>query len=230
MGEAWSQLWIFHVLHLYHEIFEGPTYIYLGKGYLMAGVVSSRQPKLMFVPNFVTQGERDELKNIAEAYFKEGILEPNPGGPKRFRVKMNGNKHEHCTPFISLIADRIISRFNLNGCPVDEYLGWVISLIQPGGCLPPHIDSFDHYGRDTRRHLRCNIMVSRENDTYNPIIEANAIAVPECSLWSFFASESKHGTQPVVGDSDRIVYQFGFSVPSDFVLSDADDQGQFWFS
>jgi hypothetical protein len=186
-----------------------------------------RQPKLMFLPHIVSADERGQLQTIAEDYLATGVLQPNPAGPKRYRVKMYGT--EHCTPFITSLAERIKTRLGLNEYEVDEHLGWVISLIQPGGFLHTHIDDFSHYDRNSVRHLRCNIMVARENDSYDPFVENMIMKIPECCMWAFFASESVHGTQLVTGSTDRIVYQFGFAVPSDYVLSDINNQGQAWY-
>jgi len=193
----------------------------------MSSILQNNQPKLITLPEFVTSEERSKLEKIAKTYLKKKILLPNPAGPNRFRAKIHDTKN--CTSFISSIGERVISRLKLENYPVDEYLGWVVSLIQPGGFLQLHIDEFGHYNNNNRRHLRCNVMVSRQNDTYDPLIEQSTIHMPECSLWAFFASETQHGTQVITGSKPRIVFQFGFSTPPEYVLNDTKNKGQFWY-
>lgn len=171
---------------------------------------------VLVMREFVTKAECQQLETIAFDYLKRGILSGNPAGPFRYRCKIHGT--EYCTPFIQSIADRVVERLQLQGFEADPYLGWIISLIQPGGHIHVHVDTFERYSLDGEKHLRCNVMVSSDNESYNPVIGETDVAVGERDLWCFFASDIQHGTQVVAGNKPRIVYQFGFSMPRSYRL------------
>jgi hypothetical protein len=166
--------------------------------------------------DFITIEEQTELCNIAADYFKQGVLEANPRGPHRYRAKIWGT--EYCTPFIMTLGKRIIEHFKLEGCLVDPHLGWIISVIEKGGQIHKHRDKYAYHVQNNVKHLRCNIMVTRENATANPVIEDQIIDVPARAIWGFFPSESEHCTQLLDVEEPRIVYQFGFVVPMDYTL------------
>tara|TARA_B110000977_G_C11033441_1_gene476138 strand:- start:826 stop:1359 length:534 start_codon:yes stop_codon:yes gene_type:complete len=169
---------------------------------------------LVVVRNFITASEQTELKRIALYYLEQGILEANPRGPDRYRAKIWNTPY--CTDFIKQIGERVISRFELMGCPVDLQLGWIISLLQPGAQIHPHIDKYPYHQTMKAKHLRCNIMVSKDNDSGNPVIAGQSIDVTECALWGFFPSEAVHSTDIINTSSPRIAYQFGFVVPQNY--------------
>jgi hypothetical protein len=169
---------------------------------------------LVVVRNFITASEQAELKSIALDYFEQGILVANSRGPGRFRAKIWNTPH--CTDFIKILGDRIVKQFKLNDYPVDPTLGWIISLLQPGAQIHPHIDKYPYHQAMKAKHLRCNIMVCKDNDSGNPVITGQSIDVAECALWGFFPSEAVHSTEVINTLSPRIAYQFGFVVPQDY--------------
>ena len=168
---------------------------------------------LIRLTDFITKDERQQLEDIAYDLKDKGVLASNPAGPNRFFAKVYGT--EHITPFITELGDRIAARFGLQSCEVDPYLGYTISMINPAGFINEHIDKYGDYMND-KRHLRCNVMVCRENETYDPVICHMIVPVPETSAWAFMASESAHGTQEIAGDRARIIFGFGWEVPSDY--------------
>ena len=173
--------------------------------------------RCLIIPNFVADAECTALKETAERYFAEGLLEANKKGPKRFFKPIFNTPL--CDELMIRVARRVFEVMELQGCEVDPYLGWVISYILPGGFIRPHRDDFDIYAPgEAVRHLRCNVMVARSDASCNPLIDSISYPVEENSLWAFFASESEHGTRPITGDTARIVYQFGFTVPQDYSL------------
>lgn len=171
---------------------------------------------LLCATDFISVEEQDELRGIALDYFKQGVLEGNPRGPHRYRARIWNTVY--CTPFISQLGARISDAFQLRGYPVDPQLGWIISLIENGGQIHPHIDKYEYHVKNNAKHLRCNIMVSKENDSANPVIDGKVIDVAERSLWVFFPSEVVHSTQLLDVVEPRIVFQFGFVVPKDYQL------------
>lgn len=171
--------------------------------------------------DFISTEEQVEMRDIAMDYLARGVLQANPRGPRRYRAKIWGT--DHCTPFIRALGDRVVTRFHLQGCPVDPQLGWIISLLQPGAYIHPHMDKYDYHEQSGTKHLRCNVMVDRDDDSGNPVIAGNIIEVPERALWGFFPSEVEHCTQVIRTTKPRIAYQFGFTVPGDYSLAPTDD-------
>ena len=176
----------------------------------------SKDFELLCATQFITEGEQEELRSIALDYLERGVLEANPKGPNRFRAKIWGT--EYCVPAIQKIGARVIEDFKLQGFPVDPQLGWIISVIEKGGQIHPHIDKYPYHDEHNAKHLRCNIMVAKENATGNPVIEGKIIDVPERAVWGFFPSEAAHATQELDVEQPRIVFQFGFVVPESYHL------------
>jgi len=170
---------------------------------------------LIRLTGFISEKERSELEETAYKFKETGVITANPAGPNRFRGKFYGT--EYCTPLLTELGDRVATRLGLEGYEVDPYLGYTVSMIQPGGFIHEHIDRYGSYN-EGMRHLRCNIMVRRENETYDPVISHMIVPVPECSAWAFMASECKHGTQDIAGKDNRIIFGFGWTVPGDYTL------------
>lgn len=61
---------------------------------------------------------------------------------------------------------------------------------------------------------------SKTTERRDPIVDCASRAVEARGLRAFFASEAEHGTQPLRGESPRIVHRFGFAVPPDYRLAD----------
>lgn len=172
--------------------------------------------KALVIEEFISGDEQDELRDTAVKYRRNGILEPNPGGPKRFRKKIFGTPY--CDRLMQSVGERIVTTFGIRGCPVDPYLGWIISFIEPGGFIKLHIDAHQHYQETPDRHLRCNVLVQGRGESACPIVDEIPVRVGERGLWAFFASEYPHGTQLIQGVEPRIVYQYGFTVPGGYTL------------
>lgn len=172
---------------------------------------------LLRILDLVSEEERAQLEDLARFYRASGIIDANPAGPKRYRGKIYGTPH--CTPLVTMLGDRIADRLGLTGFPVDPYLGYTVSYIEPGGFINEHIDRYGPY-LDEARQLRCNIMVTRDNDTYDPVICNMLVNVPERGAWAFYASECLHATQEINGPRPRIIFGFGWVIPADYVLRD----------
>jgi hypothetical protein len=168
------------------------------------------------IENFVSVKEQGQMREVALRLQGDGVLQANPRGPGRFRAKIWDT--DHCTPFIHSIGSRVIDHFGLADCRVDPQLGWIISLLEPGASIHPHVDKYPYHEQSGTKHLRCNIMVSRDNDSGNPVLAGNIIDVPERTLWAFFPSEVVHYTQLIQTTKPRIAYQFGFMVPEAYSL------------
>jgi hypothetical protein len=166
--------------------------------------------------DFVSEDERRQLEETAYEFRKTGVITANPAGPKRYRGKIFGT--DHCTPLITELGKRVSAQLALDDYEVDPYLGYTVSLIEPGGFIHEHIDRYGSY-REGMRHLRCNIMVHRENESYDPVISSLIVPVPERAAWAFMASECRHGTQDIDGRQPRIIFGFGWTVPGSYSLA-----------
>lgn len=176
----------------------------------------------LLVSQFITDKERSDLVATAMDYLERGVLERNKAGVKRYRKKVFNT--QYCTPLISALGKRIAEQMGIEDCPVDPYLGWIISVIQPGGFVQPHRDAHQHYQNTGDKHLRCNLLVQGSHSSANPRIGKLRLPLREGDLWAFFASDHVHGTDVIEGSENRIVYQFGFVVPKDYPLNDVRGQ------
>jgi hypothetical protein len=173
----------------------------------------------LIIDDFVSESERQYLCDKATEFRTTGVLEQNPGGPLRYRKRIDNTPY--CDAVILALSDRIRNRLNIENCAVDPNLGWIVSLIEPGGFIKRHIDAHENYQETGNLHLRCNILVQGRNESCYPLISDIAHPVHERGLWAFFASRHFHGTQIIKGRDSRIVFQFGFVVASDFQLISA---------
>ncbi len=174
--------------------------------------------------NFVSPAEQAHLRDAACNYHLRGLLQANTSGPHRYRLKIH--QSEYCDDMMQALGQRVAGTLGFDGARVDPYLGWIISLIEPGGFIKPHIDRHEHYQQSDDRHLRCNVLVQGDDESAYPIIANRRYRVRERGLWAFFASEHPHGTQVIEGTQPRIVYQFGFTVPATFTLAGAQQRVQ----
>lgn len=168
------------------------------------------------IDEFITIEQQAHFVALANQYRADGVLEANASGPLRFRKKVYDT--EYCDAEMQKLAAKVVAAFALDGFPVDPYLGWIISYIEPGGFIKPHIDRQPHYQQTSDQHLRCNVLIQGRDESAYPLVGAQRLKVGERGLWAFFASEHAHGTEVLKGDQPRIVYQFGFCVPAGYSL------------
>eukprot|EP00747_Dinoflagellata_sp_TGD_P095555 gnl/TRDRNA2_/TRDRNA2_166508_c0_seq1.p1 gnl/TRDRNA2_/TRDRNA2_166508_c0~~gnl/TRDRNA2_/TRDRNA2_166508_c0_seq1.p1 ORF type:complete len:243 (+),score=21.94 gnl/TRDRNA2_/TRDRNA2_166508_c0_seq1:74-802(+) len=181
---------------------------------------ASRHPWLV-LRHFVSEDERQELLHYAKQQRVSGDLLPNPAGPSRFFRKLDATGG--VTPTIEALTKRLeASVSGLCSQPHDIALGRVCSFIEPGGFIHEHKDVYpqSHAGLAGRGHLRANIVVQME-PSGQPIIAGQRVDVAERDVWIFLASHELHATACVAGPEPRIVYGFGWTVPSDFELAPA---------
>jgi len=171
------------------------------------------------IPNFITAAEREHLEAKAYEYKEAGLLDSNLAGGNRWAKKVDGT--ELFDDVMAKVAARVVEAFGVQAMQIDPYLGYVISFIAPGGFIHPHTDRYDLYKDGRMKHLRCNLMVSKNSDMANPVIANRKFNVDERGLWAFFPSEHLHGTRTMANDKPRIVYQFGYAVPASYRIADA---------
>ena len=175
----------------------------------------------MVVRDFISEAERLALLKKANTHLQRGELHPNACGPCRYYAKADDAPALYVDALLKALTRRAERCLWLEGVPPDQILGRVISLIQPGGFIHRHTDAYDHGvpgSRPERHHLRCNIVVSLQHPSGRPVIEGEALEVGERDMWVFTASRHMHQTAPLQGGDARVVYGFGWSVPSDHAL------------
>ena len=173
-------------------------------------------PGAIVLPDMLTTAQQSTLLASAIEYRRSGVLEANPAGPNRYRARLFNSKH--CTPLMLQLGHEIAVLLGVEEYPIDPYLGWILSYVEPGGFIKTHIDSQPRYQNSTEKHLRCNLLVQGADPTARPVIEQQAIPVQERGLWAFFASEHSHGTTVLEGCAPRVVMQYGFAVPQAYQL------------
>ena len=173
-------------------------------------------PAFTSIPAFISATEQEHLRAHATGLREQGQLRSNSAGLNRYFLKID--QTTFCDSSVESIGARIITRLGLEDCRIDPVLGWILSYIEPGGFIHPHIDSRGEYPPREKIHLRCNVLVQGTDPSCYPVIDGSPREVHERSLWAFHASEIEHGTLTIAGGQPRIVYQFGFRVPADHQL------------
>eukprot|EP00435_Cladocopium_sp_Y103_P075212 s304_g55.t1 len=186
----------------------------------------SRQEDLqepwLVLRKFVSEAERLLLLESALTQMLKGKLLPNPAGPRRFfrRLDTTGGVDS----LIEALTQRLeLAVAELKGRPRDQTLGRVCSYIDPGGFIHEHRDKYTSTGPVALAHLRANIVVQMDQSG-RPIIAGKTVPVEEGDVWIFFASHELHATAPIQGLKPRIVFGFGWSVPTGFVLRAAGEE------
>ena len=162
-------------------------------------------------PQFISKEFQAYLRKYALHLLKNDVLVKNPVSEHRYYLKSYQDS-KYATKPIKKLGQKLEQLLDHHDISVDPLLGWVISYIEPGGFVQLHCDNNDYYQSQQRKHLRCNVVVSKEIDSGNPIIEGKTYTVGERDMWGFFASDDRHGCEIVSGNKPRIIYQFGFSV------------------
>ncbi len=162
--------------------------------------------------NFLADNKRIALRDHAMRLYKNGLMENNY---TQYRYILPIYNTPHANAIVKSVEAPIRGRLRAFDVQPDPLLGWVISLIKPGGRIHMHRDNCDHYSESGRQHLRCNVVVSKNPDSGNPIVEDQTYVLREGDLWAFFAHSNVHGCEVVDGKKPRIIYQFGYSVAVD---------------
>jgi len=148
-------------------------------------------------------------------YFLDDILskfnkfQPNAMGPHRQFLKINDT--EDFQDIHKKYFDKIANTLGIKNPEIDPLLGVLYSVISHDGLIHKHIDSQDIYESGNFVNYRFNILLQRESGAgYDPIIRGVKHSVNVGDAWSFPASLYEHETEPVSGNKNRIVLQYGF--------------------
>lgn len=134
--------------------------------------------------NFISEEERQDLKNHAADLFDRKLFRPEGwytqqkqlSEPTRFRFRL----HPYCTstwhPTIDVVAKRIIKTLDVKEYYVDPYYGFLLHYMLPGSEIQVHCDRYfaedvGEYMVNHCAHVRFNVMVNRDkSNTYSPHI------------------------------------------------------------
>jgi len=157
--------------------------------------------------NFVDKSDVDYF--LADILSKSIKFQPNGMGPHRHFLRINGT--EDFQEIHKKYFDKIANTLGIKNPEIDPLLGVLYSQIQKDGHIHKHIDSQDIYESGNFVNYRFNILLQRESGTgYDPIIRGVKHSVNVGDAWSFPASLYEHETEPVSGNKNRIVLQYGF--------------------
>ena len=179
--------------------------------------MNNNAPKMVIQKGFLPESKRLALRDHAVSLYRQGQLRSNLASPDRYYRKIYDTPLANAS--VKDVEKKIRARLKGVDFKVDPVLGWVVSLIAPGGNIQMHYDNNEHYIDSGRMHLRCNVVVSKLPDSGNPIIEKTTYPLEQGDIWVFFAHNSEHGCEKVKGNRPRIIYQFGYSV-ADITLED----------
>jgi hypothetical protein len=165
--------------------------------------------------NVINEEERLQLYNHATHLLQTNSLKVNEITPGDYRNYKSFYNTEELAPIHQQLYHKVINVLNIKIPIIDPFLGMIISVIKPGGYIHRHKDPyniiFPQYSDN--KNIRFNVMIERdEDDSYNPIIEDVSYRVNKCDAWCFDASTLEHETVKLIGNKNRIVYQFGFMV------------------
>ncbi len=168
---------------------------------------------MRILASFITEEERGLALAFVNQLRDGERLEVNSISPHRYCFEFSDELP--LVPVLRTLGDRIRSVVG-ESHPKDSLLGWLVSYIEPGGEIHPHLDNQGIYQtRGDVKHLRCNIVLQKDESSGHVIVEGQMFAPQEADLWMFLASDQRHGSTVVRG-KPRIVLQYGFAVPSGF--------------
>jgi len=155
---------------------------------------------------FVTEDERQGLREWAMHHFNSGNLTPNRLGNHRFYGKF---ADLHTIALHDVLRERIQALYPA-GSLIPNGTDYV-SCIEPGGFVHEHIDTLKD--GDQFNFLRANVFVQLPDYGGMPVVEGKAYTIGNGDLLMFTANEHKHKSEMVGGKNLRIICSFGFKRP-----------------
>lgn len=158
--------------------------------------------------NFVDESDVNYfLDDISNKFLIE--FSPNEMGPNRHLLRIDNT--ENFQDIHKKYFDKIADTSGIKNPEIDPLLGVLYSVIRPDGFIHKHTDCQGIYDSGNFVNYRFNILLQRDSGTgYDPIIRGVKHSVNAGDAWSFPASLYEHETEPVSGNKNRIVLQYGF--------------------
>jgi hypothetical protein len=162
--------------------------------------------KTYYYPNFITDAERDVLKDWA--LRNESRLVPNPTGPFRAR-----NLFESIPEKLELLKDiknRIIEVEELSDKSFEPFRGDFVSIQRNGAKVPNHTDH--NPVNPALYSIRYNLFISLPEKGGLPIYDGEILNVLEKCLLKVESGLIPHSTTEIIGEIPRIILSYGFAI------------------
>jgi hypothetical protein len=166
------------------------------------------------IRNFITEVERDELnKWCLDNYKNPKLFRDANMGKKNTRLTTRySHKNDLIFPDISYkIRNRIITRLEITNSLVPDFKdGIVCGIGFNSGDIYKHTDPIWYPDTFT---LHCNIISQKPKSGGITIIDEIEYETNETDLLCYPVSELPHSVNEIQGDTERILWVFGFSIP-----------------
>jgi hypothetical protein len=188
----------------------------------------------------VSEQERRDLAEWAQARYRAGQLRRNPQDPGAFSTEfcsasglptrpesLRARRGTAAKPLVWLpaeaataaplpaaalkIRERVVALLGLQDFDDDPYKGSFISVIEPGTGVHQHRDERLVMEGEDRPILRCNLFLQQPGAGGDPVFDGRLrLDLPEGGMWAFFPTELVHSATPVEGTAVRVLLSMGF--------------------
>ena len=166
------------------------------------------------IPNFITEEERDELnKWCLDNYQNSKLFQDSDNGPKNTRLTTRyTHRDDLMFPDVSYkIRNRIINHLEIKDSLLPGFAdGIVCGIGFNSGDIYKHTDPVWYPNTIT---LHCNIISQKPKSGGITIIDDVEYETNETDLLCYPVSELPHSVSIIQGDTERILWVFGFCVP-----------------
>ena len=171
--------------------------------------------KIDIVPNFLTKDECVQLNNWTEEGVEKKWLDLGFSNGQKTDKRLTSRMYGERFTYPSIAYD-ILNRIKLHygftnlQTPNQGRDGIVVSYTKPTGDVYLHKDPREK-GFAT---LRCNIVTQDAESGGKLFIEGNPVEFKAGDLHCYLASEHEHYITTVEGNIPRILWMFGFLIPT----------------
>jgi hypothetical protein len=159
-----------------------------------------------YYPNFITDEERDVIKNWA--LRNEHYLIPNSSGSSRARALLNSIPEK--LELLKEIKDRIIEIEELSDKSFEPFRGDFVSIHRNGAKVLEHIDY--NPADQTLYSRRYNVFITLPEIGGMPIYDDEILVLEEKCLLKSDSGIIKHSTTQIQGETPRIILSYGFAI------------------
>ena len=196
--------------------------------------------EVLTVQDLVSEKERRDLAEWAQARHRDGQLRQNPQDPGAYATEfsaasgqptrpetLRARRGTAARPLVWLPAEtapaaplpaaawkiraRVVALLGLQRFDDDPYKGSFISVIESGTGVHQHRDERLVMDGEDRPILRCNLFLQRPSAGGDPVFDGRLrLDLPEGGMWAFFPTELVHAATPVQGTAARVLLSMGF--------------------
>lgn len=153
-------------------------------------------------PLSIESGLSNLIVEFANTELK--LFNLNTAGQGRRFCNLNKVNHE-LKNLVSEFADSCFAQLDMNPYETEHLYGNFIGVNTTGAYVQPHTDP----RKNGKYHVRLNFLIQKPLSGGMPVINDVEYKINEGECWINLASEWKHGSTPVVGNTPRIVLSLG---------------------